>query len=146
MKRNLILRTFCQSSNGFVELDPNFAYAWSILSITHFGTGRPGLASEYATKAYALRDRVSEFEQLRLAHRHHYLVTGDLYKAIEALLLQKRMYPRVSTASSDLALAYYWIGQTDQAIAEARESLRLYPNFLSRACIWDWPRSASNDS
>ena len=113
-----------------VELDPNFAYAWSILSITHFGTGRPGLAAEYATKAYALRDRVSEFEQLRLAHRYHYLVTGDVHKAIEELLLQKRMYPRVSTASSDLALAYYWIGQTDQAIVEASESLRLYPDFF----------------
>jgi eukaryotic-like serine/threonine-protein kinase len=113
-----------------VELDPNFAYAWSILSVTHFGTGRPGLAAEYATKAYTLRERVSEFEQFRLAHRYHYLVTGDVQKAIEALLLQKRMYPRVSTASSDLALAYYWIGRTDQAIAEARESLRLYPNFF----------------
>src|SRR5262245_61037721 len=40
------------------------------------------------------------------------------------------MYPRVSTASSDLALAYYWIGQTDQAIDEARASLRLYPGFF----------------
>ena len=113
-----------------VELDPNFAYAWSILSITHFGTGRPGLAAEYATKAYALRDRVSEFEQFRLAHRYHYLVTGELHKAIEALLLQKRMYPRVSTGSGDLSLVYYWIGQTDQAIAEARESFSLYPNFF----------------
>ncbi|HEV8369078.1 MAG TPA: protein kinase [Pyrinomonadaceae bacterium] len=113
-----------------VELDPDFAYAWSILSITHFGTRRPGLAAEYATKAYALRDRVSEFEQLRLTHRYHYLVTGDVHKAIEALLLQKRTFPAVSTASSDLALTYYWMGQTDQAIAEARESLRLYPNFF----------------
>src|SRR5262249_6793426 len=43
---------------------------------------------------------------------------------------KKRMYPRVSTASSDLALAYYWIGQTDQAIDEARESLKLYPGFF----------------
>lgn len=113
-----------------VDLDPNFAYAWSILSITHFGTGRPGLAAEYATRAYALRDRVSEFEQLRLAHRYHYLVTGDVDKAIEALLLQKRMYPRVSTGSSDLALAYYWSGQVDQAIDEARQSFDLYPNFF----------------
>jgi eukaryotic-like serine/threonine-protein kinase len=113
-----------------VELDPNFAYAWSILSITHFGSGRPGLASDYATKAYALRDRVTEFEQFRLAHRYHYLVTGDVKKAIEALVLQKQMYPRVSTGSSDLALVYYWTGQSDQAIAEARESLMLYPDFF----------------
>jgi len=113
-----------------VELDPNFAYAWSILSITHFGTGRPGLASDYAIKAYALRDRVTEFEQFRLAHRYHYLVTGDVQKAVEALLLQKQMYPHVSTGSSDLALVYYWIGQSDQAIAEARESFNLYPDFF----------------
>ena len=42
-----------------VELAPNFAYAWSILSITHFGSGRPGLAADYATKAYELRDRLA---------------------------------------------------------------------------------------
>ena len=34
-----------------VELDPDFAYAWSMLSIMYYVTGRPGLAAEYAKKA-----------------------------------------------------------------------------------------------
>jgi eukaryotic-like serine/threonine-protein kinase len=112
------------------ELDSNFAYAYSCLSVQYRDVNQLGLAGEYAAKAYALRERVSEFERLRLTYRYHLLVTGDMNQALETLRLQKQMYPRVSTASGDLADAYYWIGQTDQAIIEARESFRLYPNFF----------------
>ena len=59
-----------------VELDPDFAYAWSMLSIHHSVTGRPGLAAEYAEKAYALKDRVSDYEQLHITFRYHYISPG----------------------------------------------------------------------
>jgi eukaryotic-like serine/threonine-protein kinase len=52
-----------------VELDPDFAYAWSMLSIHHNITGRPTLAGEYAEKAFALKDRVSDYEQLAITFR-----------------------------------------------------------------------------
>ncbi len=35
-----------------VELDPEFAYAWSLLSVAYLQTGRPGLSAECAAKAY----------------------------------------------------------------------------------------------
>ncbi len=52
-----------------VELDPDFSYAWSMLSIHNSVFGRPGLAAEYAEKAYALREGVSDYEQLQVTFR-----------------------------------------------------------------------------
>ncbi len=77
-----------------VELDPDFAHAYGVLSAVYSGTGRPGLAAEYAEKGYALRDRVSEFEKLRITNFYHGFATGDLNKRIEVLMLLKRIYPR----------------------------------------------------
>ncbi len=112
-----------------VELDPDFAYAWSMLSIHHSVFGRPGLAAEYAEKAYALREGVSDYEQLQVTFRYHLMFTGDLHKALDAALLFKRIYPRTSTAPIDLLVAYDLLGQHEQAVAEGREAISLNPNF-----------------
>ena len=45
-----------------VELDPDFSYAWSMLSIHNSVFGRPGMAAEYAEKAYVLKGGVSDYE------------------------------------------------------------------------------------
>jgi len=112
-----------------VELDPNFAYAWSMLSIHHNVCGRPGLAAEYAGKAYTLKDRVSDYEQLAITFRYHFIATGDLNKAIDAATLFKRTYPRTSTAPIDLLVAYDFTGQHELAVAEGREAVRVDPNY-----------------
>jgi len=113
-----------------VELDPDFAYAWSMLSIHHAASGRYELAAEYAEKAYALKDRVSEYEQLQITFRYHFMGTGDINKALEVATLFKRTYPRTSTAPIDLLVSYNLIGRHDQAVAEGREALRLNPDFV----------------
>jgi len=113
-----------------VEIDPDFAYAWSLLAVTHGYTGRPGLAAEYAGKAYALRERVGEYEKLRITNWYHAWVTGNLERRIEALMLQEQMYPRKwAGGPADLANTYVLIGQYDQAIVAAREAISLLPNF-----------------
>ncbi len=112
-----------------VELDPDFAYAWSMLSIHHSMGGRPGLAAEYAEKAYRLKDRVSDYEQLQITFRYHFNFSGDLHKALDAAIVFKRIYPRTSTAPIDLLVAYDLMGQYDRAVAEGREAVRLNPNF-----------------
>jgi tetratricopeptide (TPR) repeat protein len=112
-----------------VELDSNFAHAYAVLSAVYSGSGRPGLAAEYAEKGYALRDRVSEFEKLRITNFYHGFATGDLNKRIEVLMLLKRIYPREMATPSDLALTYIQTGQFDQAVAQARESIGINPDF-----------------
>jgi len=72
-----------------VELDPNFAYAYASLAVQHANTNQPGLAAEYAEKAFALRDRVSELEKLRISNFYYAFVTGEIDKQIEVLELYK---------------------------------------------------------
>ncbi len=121
-----------------VDIDPDFATAYSMLSVMHNVTGRPRLAAEYAAKAYALKDRVGEYEKLRITSRYHGFVNGDEARRIEVLMLQKRMYPREWTGPNDLAGAYNRIGKFDQAIAEAREAIRLNPNFAPAHRLLGW--------
>ena len=112
-----------------VELDPDFSYAWSMLSIHNSVFGRPGLAAEYAEKAYTLKERVSDYEQLQVTFRYHYNFTGDMHKALDAATLFKRIYPRTSTAPIDVLVAYDLLGQHDLAVAEGRDAIYLNPNF-----------------
>jgi tetratricopeptide (TPR) repeat protein len=112
-----------------VEIDSDFASAYSQLAIMYWATNRPGQAADYAKKSYELKDRAGEIEKFRITHIYHRIVTGDLNKTIEVLKLQRRTYPREYTGPLDLAVAYHTLGQSDEAIAEARESIRLNPNF-----------------
>ncbi len=113
-----------------VELDPDLAYAWSMLNIHHNVIGQPGLAAEYAEKAYALKDRVSDYEQLQITFRYHFMGTGDLHKALEAANLFKRIYPRTSTAPIDVLVSHDLLGQHDLAVAEGYDAIRLNPNYV----------------
>lgn len=114
-----------------VELDPNFAYAWVALAVHHFNTGQTDLAGQYAEKAFALRDRVSELERLRISSLFIGLINGDYDEAIEQLELYKRTYPRDSLAPTNLASAYVLGGEFDKAAIEAQEAIRLNPNTAS---------------
>ncbi len=112
-----------------VELDPNFAQAWSVLSTIYYFTSRPELAAEYAEKGYALRDRVGEYEKLRITNFYHGFATGDLNKRLEVLALLKQMYPREAAGSADFAGTCILLGQYEQAVAAGREAIRVNPHF-----------------
>ena len=112
-----------------IDLDPEFAHACSVLSTVYGNSGRPGLAAEYAERGYRLKDRVSEYEKLRITNFYHGFGTGDLSQRIDVLKLLKRTYPRDWTGPGDLAHTYNQIGQFDQSVAEARESIHLNPDF-----------------
>jgi len=107
-----------------VELDPNFAYAYSGLATAYNNTGQRALAAEYAQKAHALRDRVTELEKLRLSEYYFAFVTDEKEKQIEVLKLRQRLYPRDYRAPGNLASAYNTLGRYEKAEDAARESLR----------------------
>src|SRR6185295_10497975 len=73
-----------------VEIDPNFADGYNQLAIYYNTTARPEAAGEYAKKAYALKDQVSEHEQLMITYRYHLLGTGEANKAVEDARLIKQ--------------------------------------------------------
>lgn len=113
------------------ELDPNFASAWLGLGGCYSNLGQRRLAAEYFEKAYALRDRVSEWERLRITQFYYQQVTGEIDQMLEALELHKQTYPRDPMPDISFSLAYLRIGQFEKSAAAAREAIRLTPNVAS---------------
>ena len=111
-----------------VELDPDFAYGYGALAVNYNNTNQPALAAEYAKKAFALRDRVTESEKLRIQTFYYSFVTGERDKHIEMLELYKRTYPRDYRAPINLADSYGRVGQFEKAVDASREGLRINPN------------------
>jgi serine/threonine protein kinase/tetratricopeptide (TPR) repeat protein len=111
-----------------IELDPNFAMAYARLSDVYSDLNQASLSLEYASKAYQLRDRVSEREKLAISATY-FEATGELDKAAQIYELISATYPReASTISSHLGNAYLNLGQFDKALAKFQEGVRLEPD------------------
>ena len=110
-----------------IELDPNFAAAYSALGISYSNLREPGLASENLHKAYELRDRVSERERFHITATYYLLVTGELEKAIQNYELWAETYPRSSEPFGNLGVDYTFLGEYDKAVTVSLQDLRLNP-------------------
>jgi tetratricopeptide (TPR) repeat protein len=111
-----------------VELDPDFALAYLKLGGAHYDIWKDDLAAEYAERAFELRGRTSEREQLYISNFYYAITTGEIDKSIEVLELWKQTYPRDIKARTNLTDRYAATGQYDKAAEEAGEALRLDPN------------------
>jgi eukaryotic-like serine/threonine-protein kinase len=110
-----------------IEQDPNFAFAYAALAAQYSNNRQPDLAAECAAKAFALRDRVTEYEKLRITSYYYVLVTGQVDHAIETLTLWQGLYPREYNARNNLAGEYRVLGQYERALEKAREAQELNP-------------------
>jgi eukaryotic-like serine/threonine-protein kinase len=110
-----------------IELDPDFALAYSTLGIGYWTLRENILASQCLRKAFDLRGRVSDFERLAIESQYYFIGNGDLEKYRKATQLWVQTYPRAAVAHGSLQLAYSAIGQYDKAMAEGLEVLRLEP-------------------
>ncbi|MGB5658289.1 MAG: tetratricopeptide repeat protein [Thermoanaerobaculia bacterium] len=120
-----------------LELDPNFALAYARLGTIYRNFGELEKAAEYRTKAYELRDWVSERERLYITS-HYHASLGDLEAQNETLELTKQAYPRDYVAHHNLALNLMAIGDFDQVLINAQEALRLAPEqaFPYHKVVW----------
>jgi serine/threonine protein kinase/Tfp pilus assembly protein PilF len=110
-----------------VALDPNFAKAYVSLSLIYVYGEQTELAAETASKAFALKDRVTEREKLDIAANYYAIVEGDLLKAIESLELWKQTYPRDQSPSNRLASFYRLVGRLEKSLDSAREAMQINP-------------------
>ena len=110
-----------------VELDPNFADAYSALGISYINLREPGLASENLQKAYDLRDKTSEREGFRISANYYLLDTGELEKAIQTYETWAQTYPRNNEPYGNLGVDYTYLGQYESAVKASLEDLRLFP-------------------
>jgi len=110
-----------------IELDPDFALAYAALSARYMNLDQPSLGLEYATKAYQLRDRVSEREKLRISI-DYFSAMGELDKGAQTYELWIASYPRDPVPHNNLGQYYVMLGQHDKALQEMQEALRLAPD------------------
>jgi eukaryotic-like serine/threonine-protein kinase len=113
-----------------IELDPNFAMAYTGIAVEYSNLGRADLAAENARKAYELRDRVSERERYRISAFYFDKVTGEIEKATEAYELWAKSYPLDMVPHANLGVAYSALGQYDKAVKETETAQRLEPTIV----------------
>jgi eukaryotic-like serine/threonine-protein kinase len=113
-----------------VELDPNFAEAYSSLAAVYFDLGEIALSADCARKAYALRDKVTERERFRIEGFYYFKVTGELDKAEQTYELWQQAYPRNSPPYGYLGLLSDMVGNYEKSLVEFRTALELEPNGL----------------
>jgi len=108
-----------------VELDPNFAIAYAGLAVAYSSVGQATQAIENATKAFALRERVSERERNRISASYYTNGSGELHKASQSYEMWKQRYPRDPVPHTNLGYVHAMLGQWEMALRETEESLRL---------------------
>ena len=111
-----------------IELDPNFARAYSTLGAFYENLGELDHAREQYTKAFELRERVSDVERFVIEVSYYGTVTGDQEKAVQTYQRWLEEYPNNSLAHVNLSATYAALGQFEKAAAETREGLRIKPD------------------
>jgi serine/threonine protein kinase/Tfp pilus assembly protein PilF len=113
-----------------IELDPNFAQAYSYLAGYYSNLNQPGLASTYTKKAFDLRDRVTEVEKFAITSDYYAEITGELERSGELLEMWKRVYPRDPRPYILLGSDSMILGKYEKGATETSEALRLDPNWI----------------
>jgi eukaryotic-like serine/threonine-protein kinase len=114
-----------------IELDPNFAMAYGALATINHNLGDSAGARENATKAYELRDRMTEAEREAIEARYYLYVTGDLEKAAEVYAVAVQNYPDSAGAYNHLANDEGELGRYQQSVQDLRKALLLDPSRAS---------------
>jgi tetratricopeptide (TPR) repeat protein len=112
-----------------IELDPTFAMAHAQLSAVYTNINQTALAPTYSTRAFELRDRVSERERYFISWRYYRDAAQATDKALELARSWTAAYPREAFAFNALGSAMLRLGQFEESIAPFHEAIRLDPKF-----------------
>jgi DNA-binding winged helix-turn-helix (wHTH) protein/tetratricopeptide (TPR) repeat protein len=108
-----------------IALDPNFAMAYGGLATVYNNLGETGLATEDTTKAYKLRDRVTESERGSIDARYYLYVTGEVDKAALTYQALAQDYPDSAGSFNHLGTTDLKLGRNDQAVESFRKAILL---------------------
>ena len=122
-----------------VELDPNFATAYSAIAGDYFNLGEVSRARENYSKAFQLRERASEREKLSITADYYSIATGELDKAARTYQEEIESYPRSAIAYHKLGSVFASEGQFEKAVNATRQAVRLAPdaNWYSNLATWN---------
>ena len=115
-----------------VEIDPNFALVHAHLALKYSEGGATVLSAESATRAWQLRDRVSDRERFFIDFIYDRDGTGNLEKAYQTLELWLQTYPRRVEPPSPHGfiggLSTHGTGRFERAIDAAQNQIAADPN------------------
>jgi tetratricopeptide (TPR) repeat protein len=117
-----------------VEIDPKFAMAYANLGVAYAGNGESVLSAESTTKAWLLRDHVSDRERFFIDFTYDSRVTGNLDKAYRTLELWVQTYPRRGENPNPhnllAGIVSIGTGRFKKAIEAAQEGIAANPDLI----------------
>jgi eukaryotic-like serine/threonine-protein kinase len=111
-----------------VELDPNLALTYGRMGAAYLFLGNTEMSATCYTRAYQLRDRLTEKDRLNSEITYYGRVTGDWEKEYSSVLRLLEIFPRDLLAHANLRAAFVYLGQPDRAADEAAEVARMQPS------------------
>ncbi len=111
-----------------LELDPDFALAYTNLGVCYMNVGEVSLGAANIKKAYDLRDRTSQKERFYIEATYYSLVTRELDRGEQSAREWEQNYPGDWHSHNDLAIIYAQLGRTEEAANEMRQVIRLAPD------------------
>ena len=110
-----------------VELDPNFAQAYESVGISLSNASQNDEAQDWIRKAYQMRRRASQREQLLITTAYYNVVTQQVDKRIETLRMMRQLYPRDVASANNLAAELTQCGRFEEALQQAQDTVRMAP-------------------
>jgi tetratricopeptide (TPR) repeat protein len=111
-----------------IELDPNFAHAYSSAGVMYRDLGDYVRSNEYLTKAYQLRNRASAYETLLMQADYYHLVLADDDKSLELYQQLTQSYPQQDIPWGYVNAIYSDLGQLEKALETSQQLVRLEPD------------------
>ena len=118
-----------------LEIDPEFAMAWRSAAMAFSNLGMRPAKLEAITKAFELRDKVSE--------RERYIIEADYYKswetsydkAMESYKKLLDLYPDDTIGNTNLGILYFELEEFDKAVACYETKIKNDPD--DRLASWN---------
>ncbi len=108
--------------------DPQFALAYAKLGVVASNLGRSDDSVKYTTQAYALRDKVSEYERLYIEWSYASRVTNDRNAARRTLETMVAAYPGDFSAKNNLGVLLIGLAEFDKALEQYQAASQIAPN------------------
>jgi len=110
------------------QLDPSFVDAWAELSYADYNLHETKRSVDDLKHAFDLREKLPEDEKTGLEARYYREVTGELYKALEALQTWEKLEPNAFAPHNQLGIVYSDLGMYEKATAELYKNTDLFPS------------------
>ncbi len=111
-----------------IDLDSQFALAYARLGTVYANLGQGDESRKMTTKAYQLRDKVSEAERYYIEARYYSTVQTDVQKALDVYKLWLATYPSDYTALTNSALLHKQQGDRAEAIRKLELATKVAPD------------------